>query len=262
MRSAGSGKKLSSDPYRNQSGTKSGRICCFSATCFDHACNFLEQILDIQREKYEKHVLLYCSLMDELKVRIRSIDALLNDPRRLPARIMTDCCNLQLRFCCEDLALACLVIHQDIPAATTRDLRKTYEPGKIIASLDKLHPDFFPTPVSIKKQTSKSARVHFVESSSNHLSKADVANLWGQLGNSLHKGNLKRLLSSADPVRKSFPDITAWRDKFVNLLASHKVSSLDKRLEYVCEMHFKLPERPFVIIGVNQPAAHTPAERA
>lgn len=58
---------------------------------------------------------LYADLMNEVKVRIAAIDAgtggLLG---ALPAPIVQEHCYLQLRMCCELIALGCLVAHGDI----------------------------------------------------------------------------------------------------------------------------------------------------
>src|SRR5690242_2500032 len=92
-------------------------------------------------------VRLYCSLMEEVKVRFEIINRTYQNPENLPPMLVREICYLQFRFICEIIALACLVAHGDIPE--TQALKDTYEPGKIIKRLEQLKLFFYPQPMEL-----------------------------------------------------------------------------------------------------------------
>jgi hypothetical protein len=90
--------------------------------------------------------------------------------------------------------------------------------------LDRLHPDFYPFPVTT---TPKGEVVEaFLHKEGNFLKKADLIALYGKCGDHLHRGSLKKLLSAKTPVRTNFPDLLAFGQKIWNLLGHHVISRL------------------------------------
>src|SRR5258706_10461789 len=88
---------------------------------------------------------LYANLMDEVKVRIASLNAALVGGTGLPPPILREFCFLQLRMLCELIALGCLTAHGDIEETTK--LRKQYAADRIVGELERLHPNFYPWPL-------------------------------------------------------------------------------------------------------------------
>src|SRR5689334_21938045 len=97
---------------------------------------------------------LYAGVMEEIKIRLSSLDIAFAGGFQIPGALVREYCFLQFRMVCELIALACLTAHGDIEATTK--LRKEWEADKIIKQLEALHPSFYPWPV---KQT-KVGREH------------------------------------------------------------------------------------------------------
>jgi hypothetical protein len=93
---------------------------------------------------------LYCGLMVALKYRLDFVAC--NYQLKAQGKIVApssplifESSLLQLRFCCELLALGCIAMHTDVPA--TNKLRKEYNAEKIIKVFGHLKPEFFPRAV-------------------------------------------------------------------------------------------------------------------
>jgi len=83
----------------------------------------------------------YSMLMEEAKYRLLAMDTALGGRTGLPKGAIREFCFLELRMLCELIALGCLTAHGDLK---TSKLKTSYEADRIIRSLQKLHPDFFP----------------------------------------------------------------------------------------------------------------------
>ena len=198
---------------------------------------------------------LYISLMREIKLRLFAIDSLLRNDAGLPNQIVQESVYLQLRFCCETLAIACLVAHGDIDATKKRSLQSAYEADKIIKQMSELHPGFFPIPIMIAEDKggiiANPVPSNLLKSC---LSKDDVVWLWRNAGGKLHRGKLKNILShKAQPIT-TFPKVTGWRDKFRNLLNQHRIANYDNALHYLiaCNVLYPLKDVSGAISYANE----------
>lgn len=88
----------------------------------------------------------YTSIMEEAKFRALSVNTLTSSQIGLPVSLLREFCFLQLRMLCELIALGCLVAHGDIKETKSLALRKSYNAGNIVKGLEKLHPNFYPSP--------------------------------------------------------------------------------------------------------------------
>lgn len=177
---------------------------------------------------------LYAGLMQEIKIRFQSIDFAVNGGMQsISPNIIQEFGFLQLRFICELIAFGCLVAHGDIRAAQAPRLIKEYAADKIIQELDRLHPKFFPRPVTISPTPEG---FHTEDREANALTKTEIATLYGRCGNFLHRGNLKKMLSATAPLQVNFPEIAKWTNKIVALLDTHHIASFDNRLHFFCQM--------------------------
>ena len=87
----------------------------------------------------------YSSLMNEVKLRLRTTHAFIHHQQDIPQGLLKECCYVQLRMVCELIALGCLIAHSGIKAAQSGYLKKAcMTADKIVAELEKLHPNFFP----------------------------------------------------------------------------------------------------------------------
>ena len=161
------------------------------------------------------------------RVEFEAIDQMLLQRQTVLADQLTrEFCALQLRMLCELIALGCLVAHGDIPATRTSKLVGTPYADRIMAALDRLHPEFYPRPV---RQTG-----HGVEDvTTGSLSKDELVKLVGICGNALHRGSAKKLLR---PQTLPRDDIIEWAQKIRTLLDIHWFTLSDGRPHYLCSM--------------------------
>ncbi len=170
---------------------------------------------------------LYAALMEELKIRLRTIDSTLLADKVLHGTINREFCFLQLRMSCEVLALACLVAHGDISATRSLRLQKRYEPDKIMKMLEEIHPDFYPYSVRQVRRSDKES--HFDDFDGPILIKEELFRLYGKCGDVLHRGNMKKLLSVDEPLPAHNSDVPEYVLKIWNLLLQHRIALADGR---------------------------------
>ena len=167
--------------------------------------------------------------MEEVKIRLDALNYALSANVALPPQIIRECCFLQLRLLCELIALGCLVAHGDIEA-TTR-LRKEYAAGRIIEQLEKLHPEFYPWPLT---QHTSGTKHDLKGVTTGFLSKPDLLTLYALCGDILHRGTLKKLLSKVTTIPHDHKDIIEWGQKIQNLLAYHGFLLFNKDTIMLC----------------------------
>jgi hypothetical protein len=91
---------------------------------------------------------LYTLLMEEIKLRIATINTLVSGKTGLNDYLAQESCYLQLRLMCELVAMSCLVSHGDIKETKTKKFMEQYHAGTILKQLEKLHKDYFPFPTT------------------------------------------------------------------------------------------------------------------
>jgi hypothetical protein len=163
----------------------------------------------------------YTSIMEEAKFRALSINTLTNSGYALPVPLQREYCFLQLRMLCELIALGCLVAHGDIEETKSSALQKAYHAGEIIKRLEKLHPDFYPSP---RKLVFNPGHVDLSDYDREFLTKSELITLYGKCGDVLHKGNLQQLLDPKNQLPADFRDIQEWGQRILNLLSVHLIS--------------------------------------
>lgn len=190
----------------------------------------------------------YADLMEELKVRLQAIEAALAGTTNLSPPFVQDFCYLQLRMIAELIALACLLAHGDIEAARSSVLRSSWDADKIVKTLTNLHPDFFPYPVRREHLPDGSIHMHDVEPG--YLTRDEMLEFLGKIGNRLHRGSLKNVLKNMNAVQNNYPDIVKWHDKVVRLLNEHRIKFADGlSLYYVALMEGSMNNRVGVVLA-------------
>lgn len=173
---------------------------------------------------------LYAGLLEEVKARIAAIDAGTSGSLALPAPIVREHCFLQLRMSCEIIALGCLIAHGDITETQSRKLRKEWAADKIMDELEKLHPDFYPRPVT---QIPREGGWHFDPVKEHPLPKADLLKLYYRCGSVLHRGSVKKIISERMPLVINYPEITAVAQRVHDLLRLHLLLMRDGKHVFV-----------------------------
>lgn len=174
----------------------------------------------------EKRNTLYANLMDEVKLRVNCIDSAATGKMRFPNPIVREFCYLQLRMLCELISLSCLVAHGDITFLQPHKLGRSYSADEILDRLTKLRAHFYPIAVrqTILAGPPRSFQLEPVEPSP--FSKDDLIKLYSETHKYLHRGSLKKLLSSETPidVTINLPEIVKWAQRINDLLSSHVIA--------------------------------------
>lgn len=190
---------------------------------------------------------IYHGLMQEVKLRTNTIQLLSNGEKiPVPAQIAYESCYLQLRLVCETIALACLVIHGDLPVAKGR-VKEFYQADKITSALEKAHLDFFPEPVKFVVEKGKINGIKDVKEG--FLTRTELASLWRKSGNILHRGN-RIGLSPVFKDNPDFRDIVESVNKITVLLAQHRVRLFGSLDQIWCVMHFPPDGRVEVVKAI------------
>lgn len=163
----------------------------------------------------------YASIMEEAKLRVLSINTLTGSGSALPVPLQREYCFLQLRMLCELIALGCLVAHGDMEETKSSALQKAYRAGEIVKRLEKLHPNFYPSP---RKPVFNPGHVYLSDYDRKFLTKSELITLYGKCGDVLHKGNLRQLLDPKNQPPADFGDIQEWGQKILNLLSVYLIS--------------------------------------
>ncbi len=175
---------------------------------------------------------LYGSIMEEAKFRALSINTITGSGLEIPISMLREHCFLQLRMLCELIALGCLVAHGDISETKSKPLQKSYKADDIVKRLERLHPNFYPSPrIPIFKEGGGGA--HFDYYDKEFLTKDDLVKLYGKCGDVLHRGSLKQMLNPNAQPPTDFQDIQSWGQKILNLLSVHLISRVGGDFHFV-----------------------------
>jgi len=173
---------------------------------------------------------IYSSIMEEAKFRALNMNTFTNSKIALPVPLLREFCFLQLRMLCELIALGCLVAHGDIQDIQSSALQKAYHAGEIVKRLEKLHPNFYPSP---RKPIFSPGHVHLADYDSEYLTKDELISLYGRCGDALHRGSLRQLLDPKNTATPGFEDIQAFGQKILNLLSFHLISRMGGDFHFV-----------------------------
>lgn len=162
---------------------------------------------------------LYVNAIHEIRVRLRSIDALLTSP--VAELVQYESCHLQLRLACECFAVACLAAQGDFE--THKAFRDDYSPVTIFKTLEATYPKFFPTP-SIMQKTQEGW--HFDDvGHGNTITRAEIEEIWQKSGDHLHRASAKKYLKRTNKV--DILAINKAKEKFWNLVMDHMIVLAD-----------------------------------
>lgn len=182
----------------------------------------------------------YADLMEEIKFRLSAIEAALRGDNHLSPPFVEDFCYLQLRMIGELIAISCLLAHGDIPSAQKSTIRSSWDADKIIKTLVAVHSDFFPHPVKRKhiapSEDAPLGSIHMQDVPPGYLTKDEIIEFLGKIGNRLHRGSLKKTLKNLNTVQNNYPDIVKWHDKIVLLLNEHRIMFSNRRSLYYCAL--------------------------
>jgi hypothetical protein len=187
----------------------------------------------------QKRQTLYANLMDEVKARFDAINFAVNGRTGLPVPFVREFCWLQLRFLCELIALACLFAHGDIAGLAAHKVGRAWSADEILDRLTKLRPHFYPIPITQNPKTIDGKQgLELRITNPSPLPKEDLLQLYGATHKHLHRGTLKKLLSSTDmplDVAVNVEDIVGYAQRMSDLLGAHAIA-VDKDHVILCAL--------------------------
>lgn len=175
--------------------------------------------------------------MREIKHRHGQLAAIISGRHKtgLTKMFVKDLAWLQIRIICETLALACLVVHEDIPLTQAKDLKKAYKADFILKYLADLHADYFPKPVVEIDDPDFPGAFAFKDATSGFLTQAEMIKLYSRAGDFLHRGSVKSI-TTRKPALLDSKEVAGILTKMANLLAMHTIQPVDPAWIYLVRM--------------------------
>ena len=168
--------------------------------------------------------------MNEIRIRLRAIDTIQAAP--IPDLIQNESCHLQLRLCCECLAITILAVQADF--ATNKAFRDDYSPVNIFKALASASPEFFPAPS--KMVSMPDGTYYFDDVGSGHpISRAEVEKVWELSGHHLHRASMKKYLKRDNRV--DLLAINKSKERFWNLISGLMMILGDGSVRMFAAMH-------------------------
>jgi hypothetical protein len=167
----------------------------------------------------------YLRLMHELAIRIDLVARACTGELNLSPPYAREYCYLQFRRICELVALGCLQLHGDLPAARSSAAKKEWNAERIMKLLQRNHPHSFPQSLT----RIKTAEGWHLEANSkpDALTFAEFKVLNSKCGEILHRGTI-RTIETEEPIGKpDYDEVIRWSHKLVDLLNEHVVARAD-----------------------------------
>ena len=164
----------------------------------------------------------YCRCMEQVKRRLRLLSAI-TEGKASVGDLSADgefAC-LQIRKILEQVAFASLAASRSHYAKRRPNIEKEWSAKRIIQTLEKVHPDFYPRPVSSTRTGPK--RVHFEPLTSGFLTKDELVFLYDKCSEAIHDWNPFR--EGPRVVQLKRP-IDEWAVRIVRLLSYHYIRLL------------------------------------
>ena len=176
----------------------------------------------------------YLPLMHELATRIDLVARACDGQLNLSPPFAHEYAYLQFRRICELMALGCLQLHGDLPAAQTQSAKKEWSAERIMRLLQKDHPHSFPQCVA-REKTADGWKIN-ANTKPNALSLAEFKTLYAECGEVLHRGTIRRLESTGPLALSDYQKVIAWQAKIVDLMNEHLVGRASGTSLYVVSL--------------------------
>jgi hypothetical protein len=167
----------------------------------------------------EKDKELYAKCMEFIKLRILAIDEFLNNTRTSSfPQTNREFLYLQFRFVFEAISMSALCSHRHEYESINKKYSKEWNAADIVKAIKKLNPHFYPQPEGITPGSE-----HTV------LTEGELISAHGTCGDNLHQYNPYKGYRHIDATieRERF---LLWRNKIVNLLNTHYIMLLQKKI--------------------------------
>jgi len=173
--------------------------------------------------------------MDEAKQRLEIIERALTPEAEASVGYIavSDLCSVQFRKVFETIALGCLLVHGDIPG-TNKLKDDHYRADKLLRGLERLHPNFFPVPCMVERDSSGRLIKVLPAVAGEWLTKDVLIDLYFKFDQQLHVGKFKKRKLQAHPVDR---ESLAWILFYSRtLLQNHLINLRDPDFRLVAEL--------------------------
>jgi hypothetical protein len=195
----------------------------------------------------------YAGYMEDLRARTALVLSLASGQHPLPREeFRTELACLQLRKSLELLAFASLTAHRDAYAAVYSDFSKHWRAKTLLDKLEKLHPEFYPKPLS-RATTTPDGIKHFDEIRDGFLTKEDFVFLYGKTSEVIHTRNP---FTTAPPVVDFERGLDEWVHRIQVLLSTHYIRLLGVPDLWLVVMKSEEDER----VHVYRSSPHVPSD--
>ena len=190
--------------------------------------------------------------MTELKFRLRAVECAIIGRLNMPSTFVREFSYLQLRMCCELLALSCVIVHDSLTERGARRLLKEYHAGKIMALLDGLHPDFFPRHANISFNVTPNHH-EIIDVEQEGMTRQLLDDLYVRCGAALHRGSTVSFMKGYQiQIEKEYADIRSELTKFRRLLTGCAMRTVCGNHTIICAINWENDEPAVVKYARNQ----------
>jgi len=164
----------------------------------------------------------YLCLMHELAIRVDLVARACTGELSLSPPYAREYCFLQFRRICELVALGCLQLHGDLPAARSSVAKKEWNAERIMKLLQRNHPHSFPQSLT----RTKTANGWHLKANSkpNALTFIEFKVLYNKCGEILHRGTIRSIEAEVPIDKPDYDEVINWSHKLVDLLNEHLVA--------------------------------------
>ena len=163
-------------------------------------------------------LVMYCNCMEEVKLRVGVILAVVEKGLTVGREDFdAELVCVQMRKTLELIAFASLTANQARYAEAHADFESHWNAKRLLANLERLHPQFYPKPVQFERQDEKGIK-HFANVTDGYLTREEFVTLYQKCSEVLHARNPFRSESRVINFGRS---IREWVGRIQKLLAVH-----------------------------------------
>lgn len=177
---------------------------------------------------------LYTQFMNEIRERTGAIQRMLDrlQPGKLKIEagyVEVESCILQVRYCCELIALAVLAAHRQL--GISAKLLKSWNADETFSRLAHINPNCFPRAASITRPKSG---LH-IELRRDQMAMEELQTMYADCGELLHRGVLKHALAGTGRSYR-VEDVIRHASRIRALLSQHVVMLLEPGCVFIVQM--------------------------
>lgn len=192
-------------------------------------------------EQHSSEIHRYCAILEELKLRLRTVQLLSRNNYSSGADYFVDeAIFLHLRKSLELLAFASMTGHFDAYSTAYSRYQTDWNAKRIIKDLEKIHPHFYPTPLRLIAPPPGhplASAVHLENIQSGFLTKEDFITLYDLTSKAIHSPNPFSKENAAINLQRP---VNEWVDRILLLLRFHHIVLAESPIGWL--IHLEHPE--------------------